>query len=233
MDLLRALLSGMSAQRPTHSLFIGGEPLPLETRMGGIFLGFLWGAGFLLFLGRGRAVAPPPRAVTLACVCLIALTGIDGLNAFLSDGRLPHLYEPSTPARLFTGLAAGYGLALLALPVAAGAVWRESDPRESVADVTELLFGLGGLALVGTLLLLDLAPLLWPVALLMVVSVCVGFGSANLYVILIASGRVRTARRTADLTAPLVAAFGLVLVELAFLAALKGWMAALGVQWGG
>src|SRR5437667_11233498 len=40
-ETLRVLLNGVSAQRPTHSVFLGGEQLPLEARMGGVFLGFL------------------------------------------------------------------------------------------------------------------------------------------------------------------------------------------------
>ena len=47
MDLLRSVLYGVSAQRPSHSIFIGGQQLPLEARMGGIFLGFLCAVALL------------------------------------------------------------------------------------------------------------------------------------------------------------------------------------------
>ena len=118
---LRALLFGVSAQRPSHSIFLAGEQLPLEARMGGIFLGFLCGLVMLALLGRLRARRTPSGALFPACVALVALTGLDGLNAFLFDGNLPHLYAPSTAARLLTGLAAGLGLAgLLGAVILAG-----------------------------------------------------------------------------------------------------------------
>ena len=83
METLRALLSGVSAQRPSHSVYLGGEQLPLEARMGGIFLGFLCAVALVVVLGRLRASQPPSGALGLACWALIVLTGLDGLNAFL------------------------------------------------------------------------------------------------------------------------------------------------------
>jgi uncharacterized membrane protein len=80
------LLYGVSAQRPSHSVFVGGEQLPLEARMGGIFLGFLCALLLLWVLGRLRASQPPSGALGLACWALVALTGLDGLNAFLAWG---------------------------------------------------------------------------------------------------------------------------------------------------
>src|SRR5215472_14086329 len=91
MDTLRALLYGVSSQRPSHSVFLGGQQLPLEARMGGIFLGFLCAVALVAVLGRLRASQSPGGWLALACWSLVALTGLDGLNAFLSDGNLPHL----------------------------------------------------------------------------------------------------------------------------------------------
>src|SRR5260370_19335225 len=98
----RALLYGVSAQRPTHSVFLGGQQLPLEARMGGICLGFLCAVVLIAVLGRLRASRPPSGVLGLACWVLIVLTGLDGLNAFLFDGNLPHLYPPNTALPLFT-----------------------------------------------------------------------------------------------------------------------------------
>src|SRR5687768_1472211 len=109
--------------------------------MGGIFLGFLCAAGLLLLLGRTRASHPPRGLIGVACWALIVATGLDGLNAFLYDGNLPHLYPPSTAARLLTGLAAGFGLGCLALPVIASVVWRKPSDTASLEDAVELLMG--------------------------------------------------------------------------------------------
>jgi uncharacterized membrane protein len=233
VELLRALLYGVSAQRPSHSLFLSGEQLPLEARMGGIFLGFLCAAAILALLGRLRASQPPGGLLGIACWALIAITGLDGLNAFLYDGNLPHLYPPSTAARLLTGLAAGLGLGFLALPVVSRVVWHRPSDASSLEDSIELLAALAVVGLLGALLLFAVPLLLWPTALSMLLSVLLAFGAANLYVLVQATGRAHQALQPADALGPLVSSVGLALVELAGLSALRSWLAtSFGFTWG-
>jgi uncharacterized membrane protein len=233
MDLFRTLLYGVSAQRPSHSMFLGGEQLPLEARMGGIFLGFLCSVALIWVLGRLRASQPPAGLIGLACWILIVLTGLDGLNAFLFDGNLPHLYAPSTALRLLTGLGAGLGVGLMAVPVVAGAVWSRSLPVASIEEPLELLGGLVLAGLVGGLALASVGVLLWPIALAMLAGVLVAFGVANLYVIVLLTGRVHQAIGLADVRGCLISAFGVALLELGALSALRGVLiAAFGLTWG-
>ena len=227
------MLNGVSAQRPSHSVFIGGEQLPLEARMGGIFLGFLCAVALVLVFGRLRASQPPHGALGLACWALVALTGLDGLNAFLFDGNLPHLYTPNTALRLLTGLGAGLGLGLMAVPVVAGVVWARSSDEASIEDPLELLGGLVLVGLVGALVLVGVGVLLWPIALAMLAGVIVAFGVANLYIILLATGRAHQALSLADTRGGLISSFGLTLLELGALAALRSFLAATyGFSWG-
>jgi len=227
------LLNGVSAQRPTHSVFLGGEQLPLEARMGGIFLGFLCAAILVSVLGRLRAPQPPGGALGLACWTLIALTGVDGLNAFLFDGNLPHLYAPSSAPRLLTGLGAGLAVGLMAIPAVASVVWSKPSDEASIEDPLELVAGLALAGLTGALLLAGVGVLLWPVAIAMLLGVFVAFGLANLYVIVLVTRRVGKAVRLADVTAGLVGSLGLSLLELAGLSALRAWLvAAFGFTWG-
>ena len=227
------MLNGVSAQRPSHSVFIGGEQLPLEARMGGIFLGFLCAVALVLVFGRLRASQPPHGALGLACWALVALTGLDGLNAFLFDGNLPHLYTPNTALRLLTGLAAGLGVGLMAVPVVAGAVWAQPTDEASVEDPLELLGGLVLVGLVGALVLVGVGVLLWPIALAMLAGVIVAFGVANLYIIVLATRRTHQALSLADTRGGLVSSFGLTLLELGALAALRSFLAATyGFSWG-
>jgi uncharacterized membrane protein len=227
------LLNGVSAQRPSHSVFIGGEQLPLEARMGGIFLGFLCAVALVLVFGRLRASQPPHGALGLACWALVALTGLDGLNAFLFDGNLPHLYTPNTALRLLTGLGAGLGLGLMAVPVVAGVVWARPSDEASIEDPLELLGGLVLVGLVGALVLVGVGVLLWPIALAMLAGVIVAFGVANLYIILLATGRAHQALSLADTRGGLISSFGLTLLELGALAALRSFLAATyGFSWG-
>ena len=227
------MLNGVSAQRPSHSIFIGGEQLPLEARMGGIFLGFLCAVALVVVFGRLRASQPPHGALGLACWALVALTGIDGLNAFFFDGNLPHLYTPNTALRLLTGLGAGLGVGLMAVPVVASVVWARPSDEASIEDPLELLGGLSLAGLVGALVLVGVGVLLWPVAVAMLAGVLVAFGIANLYIIVLATGRTHQVLTLADARGGLISSFGLTLLELGALAALRSFLVATyGFSWG-
>jgi hypothetical protein len=201
--------------------------------MGGIFLGFLCATVLIGVLGRLRASQPPSGALGLACWTLVALTAIDGLNAFFFDGNLPQLYAPNSALRLLTGLGAGLAVGLMAVPVVASMVWSRPNDEASIEDPVELLAGLALVGLVGALVLAGVGALLWPVAIAMLVGVIVAFGLGNLYVIVLATRRVGQAVTFADLRGGLVGSLGLSLLELAGLSALRIWLvAAFGFTWG-
>lgn len=201
--------------------------------MGGIFLGFLCAVALIAVLGRLRASQPPSGGLALACWALVALTGLDGLNAFLFDGSLPHLYAPNTPLRLLTGLGAGLAVGLMAVPVVASVVWKRPAEEASVEDPIELVGGLALAALLGGLILAGVGVLLWPIGLAMLAAVLVAFGVANLYVIVLATGRVRQATSLGTLSGGLIGSLGLTLLELGGLAALRSALAAtFGFSWG-
>ena len=233
METLRALLYGVSAQRPSHSLFLDGQQLPLEARMGGIFLGFLCALALVAVLGRLRAAQPPHGALGLACWALVALTGLDGVNAFLFDGSQPHLYAPNVVLRLFTGLGAGLGVGLMAIPVVASVVWSRPVDEASLEDPIELLGGLALIGLLGALVLSGAAALLWPIAAAMLAGVMVAFGTANLYVLVLVMRRIRQASTLEELRGGLIGSLGLTLLEIGGLAALRGLLiATYGFSWG-
>jgi hypothetical protein len=201
--------------------------------MGGIFLGFLCAVVLVFALGRLRSSQPPSGVLGLACWALIALTGLDGLNAFLFDGNLPHLYSPSTALRLLTGLGAGLGVGLMAVPVVAGVIWARPLNEASIEDPLELVGGLALAALMGGLILSGVPPLLWPTALAMLAGVVVAFGVANVYVVSLLTHRVGSAASLSDVRGVLLSSLGLVLLELGALAALRSWLiAAFGFTWG-
>ena len=201
--------------------------------MGGIFLGFLCAVAVVLIFGRLRASQPPHGALGLACWALIALTGLDGLNAFFADGNLPHLYAPNTAVRLLTGLGAGLGVGLMAIPVVAGVLWAHPTDEASIEDPLELVGGLAVAGLLGALVLAGVGVLLWPVALAMLAGVVVAFGVANLYIVVLATGRRHQALTLGDARGGLISSLGLTLLEIGALAALRSLLVSTyGFSWG-
>ena len=201
--------------------------------MGGIFLGFLCAVAVVLIFGRLRASQPPHGALGLACWALIALTGLDGLNAFFADGNLPHLYAPNTAVRLLTGLGAGLGVGLMAIPVVAGVLWARPIDEAAIEDPLELIGGLALAGLVGALVLAGVGVLLWPVALAMLAGVVVAFGVANLYIVVLATGRRHQALTLGDARGGLISSLGLTLLEIGALAALRSLLVSTyGFSWG-
>jgi uncharacterized membrane protein len=232
VDLLYYLLSGICAQRPDHTIAVGGHLLPLEARMGGIFAGFCIGLLYAVLLGRARSWLLPGGVVALLLLAGVAVMGLDGLNAYLFDIHRPHLYTPSLAVRLATGLLAGFGLAAFAIPVMAAAIWKEGDEAAPVEGVADLAVGYAVLALGGLVTLADIAPLFVPLALLQFGSVLASFTAVNAYLLVLLAGRLRRARTWSQL-APLGGAGGaLTFAELLAFAALRAYAEhSLGVRW--
>ena len=113
---LRLLLSGISPQRPGHSLFLSDGPMPLEARMLGIFGGFAVALACLVVFKDRLPSQDLPGALRALSIGGVAVTGIDGMNAFFWDMGMSSVYPPANGLRLFTGTLAGAGLGLLLAP---------------------------------------------------------------------------------------------------------------------
>jgi hypothetical protein len=121
----------------------------------------------------------------------------------------------------------------MAIPVVASVVWAKTYDDASIEDPLELIAGLAIIGLVGGLILAGVAALLWPIALAMLSGVLVAFGVANLYLLVLTTGRVRRAQWLADLRGGLVGSLGLALLELAGLSALRTFLVTtFGFNWG-
>jgi uncharacterized membrane protein len=131
-----AVLHGLCAQRPSHSLTLSGAALPMDARMTGIYFGALVTMVWLAAIGRWQASMAPPKQI-LALLLLFALaTAADGTNALLSDLGVRHVYEPANELRLATGILSGISLGVLVLHVFAASVW--AQPETSAAVVSRL-----------------------------------------------------------------------------------------------
>jgi uncharacterized membrane protein len=134
----RGALHGLCAQTPTHTFIFGGQYLPFDARMTGIYGGVLLTLGWLMAHGRLRCWATPPRSVTAALVGLVVLMGLDGTNSLLLDLQLWHPYQPTNVGRLVTGLGAGIAMATLLSWLFATSVWSRGQAKPAVRSTRDL-----------------------------------------------------------------------------------------------
>ena len=224
VSLLWAIAFGICPQRPSHSLFLGGQQMPIEARMAGIFAGFLIGGAYVAARGRGGALRLPGQGLTLLLLGFGALLGADGLNAFFLDLGLPHLYAPYNPIRLATGLLTGLAMAAFLVPTFNSTVWQtglDVSPLSGLGDV------LGAIVVEAVYFVAALSgsSLLWyPVSLLAVLGVPAVMGLIGALVVAAATGRTNRATRLSQIL-PLV--FGGLLVAAVFLFVTSGLRLAL------
>jgi uncharacterized membrane protein len=104
-------MGGVRGLRPAHSYFTGGIQLPLESRMVGIYRGFMVTLITLVAMGRLGARRLASRPTLLLLIGFFISMAIDGVNSTLADLGLPHPYTSTNITRLITGLLAGLAIA--------------------------------------------------------------------------------------------------------------------------
>lgn len=159
-------------QLPERSFHLGGEQLPLCARCSGTFLGALAGFVLLTLRGRYRVIGLPPVPIVVVLVLFVVALGIDGLNSYLTFfPGLPHLYQPHNWLRLTTGTLNGLALSAIIYPVLNYSLWRDVVDAPSIRDSKELgLLIATGIGIV-IVVLLEPAPLLFPLAILSTLGV--------------------------------------------------------------
>ena len=219
MSVLWAMAFGICPQRPSHSLFLGGQQMPIEARMAGMFAGFLIGVAYVAARGRGRALGLPGRGMTLLLLGFGALLGADGLNALFFDLGLPHLYTPYNPIRLATGLLTGLAMAAFLVPTFNSTIWQSGLDGSPLTGLSDLL-GAITLEAVYFVAALSGSSLLWyPVSLLAVLGVPAVTGLIGALVAAAATGRTNRATRLSQI---LPWAFGGLLMAAVFLLMTSG-----------
>src|SRR5829696_6694922 len=154
-------LHGLCAQRPSHSLQIGGATLPMDARMTGIYLAAAVTIIWLVAARRLQATRVPSLAVLALLVSFVVALAVDGFNALLVDLRFPTPYEPSNIIRLATGVLAGTALGVALGHLFASSIWALCDrERAVVMKPIELLAPIGVSGAIAVLALSDV-PLLY------------------------------------------------------------------------
>lgn len=105
-DKLRWLMGGMCGLRPSHS-YTAGHVLPLESRMVGMYGGFLITLMTLVLRRRIGARWLGTRPIRVVLALFFASMIADGINSTLMEFQQPHLYTTTNLHRLITGLLWG------------------------------------------------------------------------------------------------------------------------------
>ena len=147
---------GVCHQLLSHSLIIGGHPLPVCARCTGIYLGAFvtW---ILLSVLRPRATGlPAPRMLALLGLGFLAMVA-DGINSTFESFPGGHgLWVTTNLLRITTGGLAGIALVFVLYPVANSALRPRAEQRaEPVLEAPYELFGY--LVLLGVLIALGLS----------------------------------------------------------------------------
>jgi uncharacterized membrane protein len=127
-------LHGLCAQRPSHTLHLGGAALPMDARMTGIYTGamvtFLW----LLAAGRLRSAGGLSIKILGLMAGFVVILGLDGSNALLDDLGWWRPYEPHNLIRLATGLLGGTALGVGMAYLFAVSMWHRGRRSEAVVN---------------------------------------------------------------------------------------------------
>ena len=198
-----AALHGLCAQRPSHSLQIGGATLPMDARMTGIYLGAAVTVIWLVAARRLRATRAPALPVLALLASFVVALAIDGFNALLVDLRFPALYEPSNFLRLATGVLAGNSLGVALGHLFASSMWAQGDrERAVVTRPVELLVPIGVSGAIAVLALSDFPLLYAPFAVGLLIAAVGVFWFLTMVVLALMADRGWSCRTPGDL-APL------------------------------
>jgi uncharacterized membrane protein len=216
-------MSGVCALRPDHSFFAGGVQLPLESRMMGIYGGFLLTLTLLLTFRRIDARRPGNRVVMTILALMFASMAFDGINSTLAGGGVLHLYTPTNTLRLLTGLLAGIAIApVLVWLLGVVALPRDARVRRAVVQSPwELAAPLALNAAFAALIMDGHAAFYYPLALIGVAGVVAALGGVALLVMLTLSGLDGRVLQLRQVLVPGAWALLLTLAALASLAAIR------------
>lgn len=119
---------GLCHQLPERSFIAGGLQLPVCARDTGIYIGFAVSLAVVALLhGRSRPTGFPHPRTWLVMAVFVGLMAWDGITSYAG------LRETTNDLRLFTGLAAGFAMAVVVAPILNDELWRTAS-RERVLE---------------------------------------------------------------------------------------------------
>jgi uncharacterized membrane protein len=200
-----------------RSFHLGERALPLCARCSGMYLGAMLGLAYQAIRWPRRS-GMPGRWVQAVLVIFVLAFALDGINSFLSlfSASIP-VYEPQNWLRLVTGSGMGLAIALVLYPAFNQTVWQVQDRRSAMDSLGSFagLLALTGLVILA--LLSGIPALLYPLALVSAAGVLVLLSLVYTMIWLMVLRRDNTIQRPRQLIWPLVAGFGIALLQIVLL----------------
>ncbi|HWV24146.1 MAG TPA: DUF2085 domain-containing protein [Thermomicrobiales bacterium] len=182
----RTLLHGLCAQTPTHSFTFGGQLLPFDARMTGIYGGVLVTMIYLCVRGKVMRWGIPPIRIVVVLSLFVAAMAADGFNSLFTDLGLWHPWTPSNEVRLVTGYLTGIALAVVLSWLLGSAAYRVGNREPGVESFRDLAWVLLPFVPYAIALLSGAAWLYVPLSLLLVASAWLTMSLLALSVLILA-----------------------------------------------
>ena len=220
----RLLMHGLCAQTPTHTYSLGGNPLPFDARMTGIYSGAL--VTLIYLAARGRLLAgqvPSTRFVAFLSFLVVAMAA-DGFNSLFTDLGWWHPWESSNPLRLITGYGMGVAIAVALVWLGAGTIFQLAERQPSVDSWRGLALCLLPLPLILLAFVSEAGWLHIPVSLMLMLSAWIVLGTLALVTLLLATRYDERIMRPGQLHVPGAVGLVLGLVAIVGLALGRTWL---------
>ena len=221
--------SSLDNTRPAGQRLGHSEVFPLCARCSGTFLGAL--LGMLFQAVQGKKGKMPSIGASLVFALFALAWVLDGVNSFaMLTPMLPSLYQTQNWTRLVTGMGMGLALAAFLWPAFVQTMfrqWRDLSPVSSWQQLL-LLVGLAG-ALAG-LVWLEIAWVLYPLALLSAFSVIMLLTMVYSMVLVMIFKRENTFNRLRELLIPLISGYVIALIQIGVISVVRFIMTG---TWGG
>ncbi len=217
------ILHGLCAQTPSHTISFGGNMLPFDARMTGIYGGFLITIVAIVAGGKLFHYGNPPKRVIALLVFLVGLMAVDGFNSLLTDLMIWHPYESGNGLRVVTGYGTGVALAIALSWLLASSAWNLGSPAPSIGRLRDLAVPAAGLVAYGLLLIVSPGWLHFPVSMLLVVSAWSTVTILTLVIVLLALRLDSQVRQVRQLHVPVAISALLAVSVMIGLASVRFW----------
>lgn len=187
VDTSRMMLHGLCAQTPGHTFNLGGQPLPFDARMTGIYSGALMTLTYLASRGRLLAANLPSTRILVVVVGLVVLMALDGFNSLLTDIGWWHPWESTNNFRVVTGYGMGIALAVALVWLIAGTVFQLARKETTIHGWVDLIVCIAPLPVLLVLLHVGWDLLHVPLSIFLMTSAWIVLGTLALVTLLLAT----------------------------------------------